>query len=280
VIIEEFAPAKVNLWLRITGRRADGYHTLDSLVVFADIGDTLRAEPAETLSLTVEGPFAAALPDAADNLVLRAARALAPGRGARLTLTKNLPVASGIGGGSADAAAALRALTRLWDLDPALAARVAPTLGADLPVCLAGQPAIMQGIGDDLSPAPALPRFGLLLVNPGIALATRAVFAARRGDFQPAMAPSPWPDAATLAADLMRAGNALTDAAITLCGAVKDVLATLGALPGVLAAQLSGSGATCFALLPAAPAATIHAARADLLARHPGWWVAACMARP
>lgn len=266
-MIEEAAHAKVNLWLRVTGRRADGYHELDSLVVFAGVGDTLRAEPAETLSLTVDGPFAAALSDEPDNLVLRAARALAPGRGARLTLTKRLPVASGIGGGSADAAAALRALTRLWDLDAALARRVAPTLGADVPVCLNGTPAIMRGVGDELSPAPALPPFGLLLVNPGVALETRAVFAARRGGFSAAFAPARLPDAPALAAVLRDAGNDLTDAAIALCPAIADVLAALGALPGALVAQISGSGATCFALFASPGAARAVAPRLPAT-----WW--------
>lgn len=270
-MIEEAAPAKVNLWLRVTGRRADGYHTLDSLVVFAGVADTLRAEPADALSLTVDGPFAAALSDEPDNLVLRAARALAPGRGARLTLTKNLPVASGIGGGSADAAAALRALTRLWGLDAALARRVAPTLGADVPVCLAGRPSIMRGIGNDLSPAPALPPFGLLLVNPGVALETRAVFAARRGAFSAAIAPPPLPDAAALASVLRDAGNDLTQGAVGLCPAIAEVLAALDALPGTLVARMSGSGATCFAMF-----ASPEAARAAACHLPGAWWAAPC----
>lgn len=269
-MIEEAARAKVNLWLRVTGRGADSYHTLDSLVVFAGVGDTLRAEPAETLSLTVDGPFAATLADVSDNLVLRAACALAPGRGARLTLTKNLPVASGIGGGSADAAAALRALTRLWGLDPTTAARVAASLGADVPVCLAGTPAIMHGIGDVLSPAPPLPPFGLLLVNPGVGLETRNVFSARRGAFSTPFAPRAWRDAAALAADVMAAGNDLSVAAIALCPPIADVLAALNALPGVLAAQMSGAGATCFAVFDS-PAAARAAAR-----HVPGAWWTAC----
>ena len=137
VSLREFAPAKVNLYLHLTGRRADGYHLLDSLAVFPAVGDWLRAVPAEALSLTVEGPFGAALRDEADNLVLRAARALRPCGGARITLEKHLPVASGIGGGSADAAAALRLLARLWDVPPATLP-MALALGADVPVCLGG----------------------------------------------------------------------------------------------------------------------------------------------
>ncbi|MGH7213057.1 MAG: 4-(cytidine 5'-diphospho)-2-C-methyl-D-erythritol kinase, partial [Acetobacteraceae bacterium] len=184
----ELAAAKINLFLHVTGRRADGHHLLDSLAVFAGAVDELRAEPADTLSLTVDGPFAWALVNESDNLVLRAARALAevahiPPR-ARLVLTKNLPVASGIGGGSADAAATLRALSILWDVEadlPALAAR----LGADVSVCVASRPARMEGIGEVLSPPPRLPPCGVLLLNPGIPVATADVFRAREGGFSP-----------------------------------------------------------------------------------------------
>ena len=153
--LTEAAPAKVNLYLHVIGRRADGYHLLDSLVVFAGIGDVLEAAPSDTLSLSVEGPFAAGLTDEPDNLVLRAVRALAAEAGvparARLTLHKNLPVASGIGGGSADAAAALRLLSRLWDLrpDPGAMARLALALGADVPVCLAGRASRMSVSGNN-----------------------------------------------------------------------------------------------------------------------------------
>ena len=172
--LTEPAPAKVNLYLHLTGRRDDGYHLLDSLVVFAGIGDTLSAAPAETLSLQVTGPFAAGLAGEPDNLVLRAARALAAAAGvaagAHLVLDKHLPVASGIGGGSADAAAALRLLCRLWRVtpQPAALARLAAGLGADVPVCLAGHAARMGGIGERLEPAPVLPACGIVLVNPGI----------------------------------------------------------------------------------------------------------------
>ena len=185
--LTEAAPAKVNLYLHVTGRRADGYHLLDSLVVFAGIGDVLEAAPSDTLSLHVEGRFAAGLADEPDNLVLRAARALAAAAGvparARLVLQKNLPVASGIGGGSADAAAALRLLSRLWDLRPAPSemARLALALGADVPVCLAGRASRMSGIGEQLAAAPRLPICGIVLVNPGVAVATADVFRARHG---------------------------------------------------------------------------------------------------
>jgi len=264
----EFAPAKVNLYLHLTGRRPDGYHLLDSLAVFPAVGDWLHAAPDEALSLVVEGPFGAALADDPDNLVLRAARALRPGSGARLTLEKHLPVASGIGGGSADAAAALRLLARMWDLPPATVA-LALALGADVPVCLASRPARMGGVGEVLTAAPGLPECGMALVNPGVSLATAAVFRARQGGFPaPAVLPASWPDAAAMAEDLARLRNDLEPPAIALQPVVGTVLAALAAAPGCLLARMSGSGATCFGLFPDAAAAEV-AARA--LAR-PGWW--------
>ena len=239
---EEYAPAKVNLALHVLGRRADGYHLLDSLVVFADIGDTLRAAPAEALALDVTGPFAAALAGDADNLALRAARRLA--------------------------AAALRLLARLWHL-PLPSAELALALGADVPVCLAGRPARMAGIGEALAPAPALPPCGLLLVNPGVAVATPAVFRARSGPFSPPLdLPDGWADAAALAADLARLGNDLEAPAVALAPAIGTVLAALRALPGTLLARMSGSGATCFALF----ATAAHARQAATLVTRPGWW--------
>ncbi len=250
------------------GRRPDGYHLLDSLAVFADVGDTLTAEPAESLSLAITGPFSAGLSAGADNLVLRAARALAPA-GARLVLEKQLPVASGIGGGSADAAAALRLLARLWRLDVPLAA-LALGLGADVPVCLARRPARMGGIGEALAPAPALPECGLLLVNPGVAVATAEVFRARSGGFSaPAVLPASWPDAEAMAADLRAATvNDLQAPALALCPRIGVVLAAIEAAGDCLLARMSGSGATCFGLYRNAAAA--EAARARLPAR--GWW--------
>src|SRR6266851_5291091 len=201
------APAKINLYLHVVGRRADGYHELDRLVAFADIADTVTAAPAAALSLAIDGRFAAALAgDTGDNLVLRAAGLLAARfavtSGAALRLTKLLPVASGIGGGSSDTAAALRALQALWAL-PATAdelAALAAALGADVPVCLLGRTAWLGGIGEALAAAPALPPVAILLVNPGIALATQAVFKARRGTYSaPARFAGPIVDAARLA---------------------------------------------------------------------------------
>ena len=179
------APAKINLYLHVLGRRADGYHLLDSLVAFAAVGDELTIAPAPRLSLVVDGPFAHSLAVDDDNLVLRAARALAAesncARGAAIRLTTRLPVASGIGGGSADAAAALRGLNELWNLslpDSALA-RIALGLGADVPVCLAGLPSFFGGVGEAIASAGPLPRAHLVLANPGAPLATAAVFRAR-----------------------------------------------------------------------------------------------------
>jgi 4-diphosphocytidyl-2-C-methyl-D-erythritol kinase len=269
-----FAPAKVNLYLRITGRRADGYHLLDSLAVFAGIGDRVSARPDEGLGLTLVGPEAAALRAEPDNLVLRAARILAEAAGisagAALRLEKHLPVASGIGGGSADAAAALRVTQALWGvrLGPGVLLRLAEGLGADVPVCLEGRPARMRGVGEALSPVPALPPLGLLLANPRLALATPAVFRARAPAFSAEAAlPAGFADAAALAAWLRPLGNDLQDAAIGLCPPVAEVLDAIAAQPGCLLARMSGSGATCFGLFPDAPRAAAAAA-----ALPAAWW--------
>jgi 4-diphosphocytidyl-2-C-methyl-D-erythritol kinase len=271
---EQAAPAKVNLYLHVTGRRADGYHLLDSLAVFGPAMDSLVAEPAEELTLALDGPFGAALQAEPDNLVLRAARALAAEKGiaagAALRLVKRLPVASGIGGGSADAAAALRALNALWGcgLDEAALARVAAPLGADIPVCVSNRAMRMQGVGEVLLPTPHLPDCGLLLVNPGVALPTPAVFKARSGGFTPiADLPRAWPDAITMARALAGLRNDLESAAVQLCPVIEEVLAALRELPGCLLARMSGSGATCYGLF------TDAAAARDAAAMLPGnWW--------
>lgn len=280
----EDAPAKVNLYLHVTGRRAaDGYHLLDSLAVFGPAADRVTAvRVPDGLDLALEGPEAASLAAEPDNLVLRAARALAGAAGlaapaAALRLEKHLPVASGIGGGSADAAAALRALDRLWGLGMGQArlAALAAGLGADVPVCVASRPARMQGIGEILSPAPALPPFALVLANPRVAVPTPAVFRARAasGAGFSAAADLPaggWRDAAALARDLAGLANDLEMPAIGLCPVIAEVLAALRAQPGCLLARMSGSGATCFGLF-AAPAAAARAAAALPTA----WWRAA-----
>jgi 4-diphosphocytidyl-2-C-methyl-D-erythritol kinase len=274
------ARAKVNLYLHVTGRRADGYHLLDSLIVFADAGDEIALVPADRLQLAIDGPFAAGLEAGPDNLVLRAANALRDLTGARagasIRLTKNLPIASGIGGGSADAAATISGLCGLWDVAPGRAAllRLAAKLGADVPVCLDGVPSFVGGIGEELAPARGLPTAWLLLANPRVATPTPAVFKARQGPFSKSARWSEPPrDFSDFAARLRGCGNDLTEAAISVTPAIRDVLVALAGLPGCVLARLSGSGATCFGLF--SEEATARAAEAELRAAQPGWWVVA-----
>jgi 4-diphosphocytidyl-2-C-methyl-D-erythritol kinase len=281
VTVSVFAPAKVNLYLHVLGRRADGYHRLDSLIAFADIGDRITARRADRLTLTVGGPEAAAIAELGeDNLVMRAARRLAAragiGAGAALHLDKLLPAAAGIGGGSTDAAAALRALAMLWEVplgEPQLA-ELALQLGADVPACLAGRPVWVGGIGEEIAPAGTLPESGIVLANPRRPLPTAAVFhryrapyrASGRFDGMP-------PDAAGLAAILAARHNDLTEAARQLVPEIGAVLDRLGGLPGALLARMSGSGATCFALFADRTAAL--AAGQTLAQAEPLWWSAA-----
>jgi 4-diphosphocytidyl-2-C-methyl-D-erythritol kinase len=276
-----FAPAKVNLYLHVTGRRADGYHLIDSLVGFADIGDRLTVRPDASLSLEIGGPQAAGLAGSgADNLVLRAARLLAEDAGvtvgAAIDLHKNLPVAAGIGGGSSDAAAALRVLARLWHVasDEEALSRLGARLGADVPVCVFARAAWVGGIGERIEAAPPLPDAGILLANPRVELPTAAVFAAWHGRFGEAARFAPMPrDAAGLAAALNQRRNDLTEAAIGLVPEIAAVLSALCRLPGALIALMSGSGATCFALF--ADRAVAEQACAALVAAEPRWWCAA-----
>lgn len=272
----EPARAKVNLHLHVLGRRPDGLHLLDSLVVFPDIADGLEAAPASGLSLALDGPFGAGLSAGDDNLVIRAAEALrarAPGHpGAALRLVKRLPIASGIGGGSADAAAALRLLNRMWGLDlPAAAlAEIGLGLGADVPVCLgAPRACIMSGIGEVLSPAPRLPGFWLVLANPGVATPTGAVFSrlARR-DGQAAGWAEGYADAAALAAALSGTSNMLEGPAREVTPQVGATLETLAVMPGCLLARMSGSGATCFGIFESPGPAM---AAADALRKAGNW---------
>jgi 4-diphosphocytidyl-2-C-methyl-D-erythritol kinase len=278
--IEERARAKINLELRILGRRADGYHELDSLVVFAQASDRLTFGEHDDLRLEISGPFAAALADAPDNLVLRAARRLAAlaarPPAALIHLAKHLPVAAGLGGGSADAAAALRGLHRLWRLDLPLAdlMPLAAGLGADVPVCLTGRPARMRGIGERVEELPGLPGLALLLVSPNRPLATAAVFAGL-GQIDPApaeRAPPPG-DRAPLLAWLGASRNDLEAPARRLEPAIGDVLAALTVQPGCELARMSGSGAACFGIFPNVEQA--RAAATALRLAHPDWWVAA-----
>ena len=272
------APAKLNLYLHVTGRRADGYHELDSIVTFTALADTLEIAPADSLALTVSGPFADTL-DAGDNLAARAAAALAErlGRPAnmRISLHKRLPVAAGLGGGSADAAAVLRGLARLWRLGPEHTKdirEVALGLGADVPVCLDSGAAYMGGIGEALSTPPPLPPCGVLLVNPGVPVPTGAVFAARRGPFSAADRFCETPADATALATLLRTRrNDLEPPARAQVPAIDRVLARIAAAPGCLLARMTGSGGTCFGLF-ADEAAAADAAGA-ISRERPGWWV-------
>jgi 4-diphosphocytidyl-2-C-methyl-D-erythritol kinase len=279
--VTAFAAAKVNLYLHVTGQRADGYHLLDSLIAFPDIGDYLTAESAEGLSLEIGGPEAASLAgEVRDNLVLRAARLLADhhgkARGAALRLEKNLPVAAGIGGGSSDAAAALRALTALWGLSIGEQALcdLAVRLGADVPACLYARPVWVGDVGERVEPAAGLPQAGILLANPRKELPTAAVFAARFGLFGEPGRFAPMPrDAVGLAQVLRSRRNDLARAAIDLVPETGAVLARLADLPEALIARMSGSGPTCFALFRDRAAA--ERACQALSAAEPGWWCAA-----
>jgi len=278
----ENAPAKVNLTLRVLGRRADGYHELESLVAFAEVGDRLSFAPGGELALTVRGPNAAQAGEGADNLVLKAAQAFAVrvagiGLGA-FDLDKRLPVAAGLGGGSADAAAALRLLARANNIpgDDGRLYDAARVTGADVPVCLDPRPRLMRGIGEILSAPLKLPPLPVVLANPGVALPTKSVFAGwRRVD----------PQALTLdVASLVKItsrdeylqllatqGNDLEHAAIDVAPVIAEVLVALRSLAGCRLARMSGSGATCFALFSSA-AAAIEAAKA-LSDKYPQWWV-------
>lgn len=279
--ITERAHAKINLCLHVTGQRNDGYHLLDSIVAFATPHDRLRAVPAGMSSLTLEGPFGGQIPADMDNLVMRAARALVSGSPMAFTLEKHLPPASGIGGGSADAAAAIRAALRWGDegLDiETILSRVDRAallaLGADVPVCLASQPARMRGVGETLEFLAAFPACPLLLVNPRVEVPTPAVFRALAHKNNPPLpqALPEWPDVATLASWLHNQRNDLQAPALSIAPVIGRVLDRLTTLPGALLARMSGSGATCFALFDSAEAAVDATRR--FWTDHPQWWVA------
>jgi 4-diphosphocytidyl-2-C-methyl-D-erythritol kinase len=285
--LTERAPAKINLTLHVLGRRADGWHTLESLVVLSRGGDTLTLTFGEPLSLSVEGPGAAATGTIEDNLVLRAARHFAqrfPGAGlGSFHLVKRLPVAAGLGGGSSDAAAALRLLARanavsLGDVGVIDAARAT---GADVPVCLMGRARMMRGVGDELGPLLALPPLIGLLVNPGEPVATKEVFSLMK--IAPGAAsgfgehPKLYPGmpAEALIAVLRNGRNDMEAAACLLAPVIGDLLSVLGAAPGCRLARMTGSGATCFALFKDCRSA----ARAKQAIRrvHPSWWAKTCV---
>jgi len=284
--LTERAPAKINLTLHVLGRRADGWHTLESLVALSRGGDMLSLTEGEPLSLSVEGPGAAASGSLEDNLVLRAARHFAQFfPGAKLGsfhLVKRLPVAAGLGGGSSDAAAALRLLARAnaVALDDTGVIESARATGADVPVCLMGRARMMRGVGDELGPLLALPPLIGLLVNPGDPVVTKDVFslmkiapgAATGFGGHPELYPNMPADA--LIAALRKGRNDLEAAACLLAPVIGDVLSVLGAAPGCRLARMSGSGATCFALFKDCRSAS--RAKKAILRTHSSWWAKTC----
>ncbi|PTQ73458.1 4-(cytidine 5'-diphospho)-2-C-methyl-D-erythritol kinase [Celeribacter persicus] len=273
--VKVFAPAKINLSLHVTGQREDGYHLLDSLVAFVDLGDQVTARPAAQSQLSVTGPFAEGVPTDGSNLVLRAA-ALA-GYPMSLVLDKHLPPSSGIGGGSADAAATLRAAARLG-ADPVTAER-ALALGADVPVCLRSKPMRMRGIGDVLEPV-FIPALHMVLVNPKVEVSTSVVFKRleRKDNMaMPDLLPR-WPDTLAFVDWLSTQRNDLEEPAVKLVPEVAAALAALALAPGALMVRMSGSGATCFALFADRYAADVAALQ--LAEGNPWWWVRSASTLP
>jgi 4-diphosphocytidyl-2-C-methyl-D-erythritol kinase len=282
--LQEQAPAKVNLDLRITGRREDGYHEIDSVVAFTAWADELTFAPDRRLTFELGGPFAPALAGETDNLVLRATRRLAERAGCpphvRIRLDKRIPVAAGLGGGSADAAATLRGLCRLWRLGLEVAdlLPLALELGADVPVCLRSGPARMRGIGERIEPI-GLPVLDLVLANPNRAVSTAQVFAGLGRTLPAADPDGAVPrDRADLLAWLGARGNDLEAPARRLAPVIDEVLALLRAQPGCRLARMSGSGATCFGVFDD-PQAAARAVRA-IGRERPSWWVISTATRP
>lgn len=279
-VIWDHAPAKVNLALHVVGQRQDGYHLLDSLVAFCSVGDRIGVAPSSDFQLEIVGPFGGALSAEPDNLVLRAARGLkeqlgneATELGAHITLEKNLPVSSGIGGGSADAAATLRALQKLWKLQAPKSAleSLALSLGADVPVCLHSRSTFMEGIGEELTPTPPLPEIPAVLVNPGVAVSTPAVFGKLLSKTNPPIAQRVWADETGFFDALASMRNDLEAPAIAAEPAIGEVKAALMESQGCRLARMSGSGATVFGLFSSDQEA--KAAAMTITGRY-GWWSA------
>ncbi|MFN3232446.1 MAG: 4-(cytidine 5'-diphospho)-2-C-methyl-D-erythritol kinase [Alphaproteobacteria bacterium] len=279
--IAETAYAKVNLYLHITGIRDDGYHELDSLFAFLELGDRLVFSPAPDLSLKAKGPFGSDVPETGDNLVLRAARALQQATdcssGAEIVLDKRLPVASGIGGGSADAAATLRGLNKLWHLgqsDTTLE-HIGATIGADVPACVSSRMAYISGIGETLQPASERHSAWLVLVNPGVSLSTPLVFQRFDETYSALHQPEglvPQDRLDSWIAALHARENVLQPAACEKAPVIDRVIRALSATAGCSFARMSGSGATCFGVF--ADSSTAADAAAHLSRDHPDWWVA------
>lgn len=266
------APAKLNLTLHITGKREDGYHLLESLVVFLEIGDKISVQKSDDLSLSVSGLFSDSLVVSDDNIMLKAARALQVtanvSHGAALELEKAIPIGAGLGGGSADAAATLHALNDLWGCGLSLSdlCEIGEKLGADVPACLHGVPLMMTGIGEKIEPVDALPSLPIVLVNPSVPLLTKDVYAAYASRRTPSV---PW----RVGEALKSARNDLEPAAMVLCPVVKDVLEIISQQDGNLFSRLCGSGSTCFGVFENAELAA--RAAHEIQALHPHWWVRA-----
>ena len=279
--LQEKAPAKLNLFLHVLGRRDDGYHELDSLIVFAGLGDELSLRDAEGFSLSASGPHADRLPPQSENLVLEAARRFAdavPGaNGAHFSLLKQVPVEAGLGGGSADAAAALRLLARRSGrADRALLLRLAAEIGSDVPVCLEGRAAWIAGRGERVDAGPALPRVDAVLVTPPVGVSTVSVFSALRpprGEREPTRRPRAFKGFADLVGFLAETENDLTATACALAPPIAACLAAVGGTKGCALARMTGSGSSVFGLYEEADAARAAAAR--LSRGFPHWWVAA-----
>lgn len=279
-MLSAFAPAKINLYLHITGKREDGYHFLDSLVAFTNIGDRIRLEPSDGFTFDIEGPMAKVLEAEPinGNLVVRAVQALAAELdrplNVKFTLVKKLPVASGIGGGSSDAATALWLLAEHWGIptsDPLLA-RIAGGLGQDVTCCLETKTCYFRDIGNVTDPGPDLPHVDIVLANPNVALPTPAVYKARTGEFTSSARLEREPRSGMeLISMLHERKNDLTEAACKLCPEIRTILAELAITPRCQLARMSGSGATCFGLYPNRSSA--KQAAAALFEKHPDWWI-------
>jgi 4-diphosphocytidyl-2-C-methyl-D-erythritol kinase len=273
------APAKINLFLHITGRRPDGYHLLQSLMVFVDVGDELEFSPHDSLFIDVDGPFAGDMPPPQENLVCRAAQLLAQEyktqAHGRITLRKKLPVASGIAGGSSDAATALQGCARLWGLheEPGRIQKIAQALGADVPACLARKPVWAEGIGEKITRLPEMPAMHFVLVNPLVPTPTPEVFRRFKGKFSaPLQFSGRRRSLSEWIADIRLYRNDLLEPALEVSPAIRDVLQALETTPGCAVARLSGSGATCFGIFET-PEGAIAAVN-HLKQKHPRWWIA------
>lgn len=277
-MLSALAPAKINLALHITGQRDDGYHLLDSLIVFANVGDTVSVEQADKLALEIDGPYAHCLGVKQDNLALRAAQllsaAVGKNSGALIQLTKNLPIGGGIGGGSADAAATLKLLQQLWEAQISNTAltELALQLGADVPVCLSETSAHVQGIGEQITPLNNIPQMHLVLVYPNIAVSSSGVYQRGITTYSSAL-PSytEWQSVEKCITYLSSCTNDLTENAISIAPVIGGVLELISKQEDCLLARMSGSGSTCFGIFTTDDAAA--SATRNIQASHPDWWV-------